>query len=271
MPQLELIPEVLYEAMQPYYVDFDNAPLRNILFRIELVNDVVDNNTILVQAAKGSANSLAQRLAQSLEESGDLKVAAVDDVLHNIGMHSDGLGLNDEGDPTEYVRMESAERDKLSLISDEATALKIQVETPSTDVLFDDDVIELVASSTITWTVEGTEGSQRVKAHMVFPSSLAHIHHYDKVPVHDNLLSPDYKTYKTTSVATQYIEGSLRVWINGIRLTESEQVYVPGPSGPSGTWYATTYTPDYSSGKFVLNRAIDPDDIITIDFDQSVS
>ena len=271
MPHIELVPDVLYEAMQPYYVDFDNLPLRNIIYRQELINNVVDSNTILVQAAKGSANSLALRLAESMEDDGSLKVDAVDDILHNIGAHTDGEGLDDEGATIDFVRMKSSERDKLSLIADEATALQIQVETPSVDVLFDDDLIQVVASDTITWTVEGSSGHQRVKAHMNFPTSIAHRHIYDLVPVHDNLLDPDYQTYKVNSIASAYIEDSLRVYINGFRVSTTEEVYVPGPTGPTGTWYLTTFTPDHENGTFVLNRAIDSDDVIYIDFDLAVS
>ena len=271
MPHIELIPDVLYEAMQPYYVDFDNLPLRNIIIRQELINDVVDANTLLVKAAKVSALTLDMRLNQSLEENGDLKVAAVDDILHNIGAHTDGEGLDALGATIDFVRMTASERDKLSLITDEATALQIQVETPSTDVLFDDDLIQVVASDTVTWTVEGSMGNQRVKAHMNFPVSIAHRHIYDLVPVHNNLLSPDYQTYKVNAIASAYIEDSLRVYINGFRLSTNEEVYVPGPTGPTSTWYLTSFTPSHTTGKFTLNRAIDVDDVIYIDFDLSVS
>jgi hypothetical protein len=271
MPHIELVPDVLYQAMQPYYVDFDNLPLRSIIFRQELINDVVDSNTLLVQSAKGSTGSIAARLAVSLEEDGGIKVDAVDDILHNIGAHEDGLGLDELGDPVEFVRMKSAERDKLDLIADEATAFQIRVVTPSTEVLFDDDLVEFVSSDTITWAVEGEAGSQRLKANMSFPTSMAHRHIYDLVPVHNDLVTPDYQTYKVNSIASPYIEDSLRVYVNGFKLTVNDEIYVPGPTGPTGTWYLTSFTPDHENGMFILSRAIDPDDIIYIDFDLAVS
>jgi len=106
---------------------------------------------------------------------------------------------------------------------------------------------------------------------MNFPPSIAHRHIYDVAPVHDNLTSPDYQTYKVNSIASPYIEDSLRVYINGFRVSTTEEVYVPGPTGPTSTWYLTTFTPDHENGKFVLNRAIDPDDVIYVDFDLAVS
>jgi hypothetical protein len=270
MPHIELVPHVLYEAMQPYYVDFDNLPIKTILYMQELINDVVDSNTLLLQTAKGSTGSLAIRLSQSMEEDGSLKTTAVDDVLHNIGAHIDGSGLDEHGDTIAFVRMKSAERDKLSQISDEATALQIRVQTPSVDVLFDDDLIQVAASDTISWTVEGSLGNQKIKAHMNFPTTMAHRHIYDLVPVHDNLLDPDYQTYKVNSIASPYMEDSLRVYVNGFRISTNQEVYVPGPI-PSETWYLTSFTPDHEAGIFTMNRALDPDDVIYIDFDLSVS
>lgn len=267
MPHIELIQNVLYDGMQPYYVDFDNLPLQNILYRQTLINDVVDANTILVQSAKGSRNSIADRLDESLEQDGSLKTTAVDTSLHNIGAHTDGEGLDALGETVDYVRMLASERDKLELVSDEATALSILVNTPSAAILFNDDLIEMVGSDTVTWEVEGLEGSQILKAHTTFPTSLAHRHIYDATPVPYDILDPDYMEYKVNSVATPYLEDSLKVYINGFKLTTTDEVYVPGPDGLTSTWYLTTFTPNYANGTFILNRALDPDDIIYIDYD----
>jgi hypothetical protein len=271
MPHIDLIPDVLYDAMMPYYVDFDNLPLKNIIYRQELINAVVDSNTILVQSAKGSAYSLAARLAKSLEDDGSLKTDSIDDALHNIGLHTDGEGLDGEGNIVDFVRMKESERDKLSLVSDKATSLQIMIQTPSVEVVFDDDIMQMVASDTVTWTVEGSMGSQKVKAHMNFPTSIAHRHIYDLIPVHYNLITPDYQTYKVNSISSPYIEDSLRVYINGIKISTNEEIYVPGPTGPSSTWYLTSFTPDYENGTFVLNRPVDADDVICIDFDLSLN
>ena len=78
--------------------------------------------------------------------------------------------------------------------------------------------------------------------------------------------SPDYTNYLVNSVATPFIEDSLRVYINGIRLSSSDWVYVPGPDGPDDNWTLTSFTPDHTSGSFEINRTLDSSDIVRIDY-----
>ena len=51
-----------------------------------------------------------------------------------------------------------------------------------------------------------------------FPQSVRHVHYYGIIPVPTNLITPDYIHYQVTSIATPYKAGSLRVYLNGIRL-----------------------------------------------------
>lgn len=263
MPRIELIPEVLYQAMDPYHHSFDNLPLRNILTRQDLVNSAVDNNSEILRDSVGTAGTLSNRLNQSIEEDGSLKTVAVDDTLHNIALHTDG-SVEISGVPVDFVRMQQSERDKLSLITDEATAFKLQVETISTTVLFDNDTVRVVDSDTVTWEVSSPN---EVKANFSFPVAAAHQHFYDRTPIDANLVTPDYTNYKVTSVSTPFIAGSLRVSINGTKLSETGSVYVPDSTGPDGTWTLTTFTGNATGGTFALNRAITASDVIRVDFD----
>lgn len=262
MPQIELIPEVLHQPLDPYHHQFDNLPLRNILTRQDLINYAVDINSNILRDSIGSAGTLANRLAQSIADSGALISAAIDEAEHNIAYHTDGVRTI-SGSDISFVRMLEDERDKLTLISDEATALKVQVVTPSTTQLFTDETLEFVESSTITWSLTAPN---QIKANTTFPADAVHNHFYDLTPVRQNPSGSDYTNWKTTSVPTVFIEDTLRVYINGIRISASDSVYVPGPDGPDDTWTLTTYTPNHSAGTFALNRDIDSDDVIRIDF-----
>lgn len=264
MPNIESIPEVYYQPLQPYQVEFDNLPLSNILFRQMIINNSLDLNNQRTTEAAGSAGSVGNRLDQSLTDSGALKVSAVDDVNHNIAYHEDGF-LMISGEPVNFVRMLEDERDKLALIASEATSLALRFDTigPSeTPVTFDEGILPFADSATITWRLDSGD----IKADTAFPTSAVHQHVYDIDPVAATPLSPDYVNYKTTSLSTAYTDGSLRVTINGARLTESDAIYVPGAT-PSDDYTLITYTTDASAGTFALSTAITIDDVIRIDFD----
>ena len=258
MPDIDKIPEVLHKATDPYHFHFDNIPLESILQRQEVMNFQIDSNAQIIRDASGTEGTVANRLSKSLEDNGDLKPEAIDDVEHNIGAHEDGefMGI-------EYVRMLSDERAKLDSISDEATALKLQFNTVSTTPLFTDETVEFENSDTVTWAITTPN---KVRADLAFPASAAHNHFYDRAPAHASTTSPDYKNYKTTTVATPFISGTLRVHVNGIRLTESVGIWVPPASGPNGTWILTYFVGSPSAGTFTLNRSLDPADITRIDF-----
>jgi hypothetical protein len=62
------------------------------------------------------------------------------------------------------------------------------------------------------------------------------------------------------------MEGSLRVYVNGIRLTASDSIYAAGPLA-SDQWTSMTYTPNAAEGTFAFTPAATEDDVIRIDFD----
>jgi hypothetical protein len=161
--------------------------------------------------------------------------------------------------------MLSSERDKLTLIADEATSLALRFETigPSdTPITFDSGILPFEDSTTVSWRLE----SGKVQADLAFSTSAAHQHIYDIEPTHDVPSTPDYQNYKTTSISTAFIEGSLRVYINGTRLSQDQSVYAPGPT-PADDMVLNSFTPDYLGGTFVLENAITSEDVIRIDFD----
>jgi len=263
MPDIDKIPEVFYNALDPYHFEFDNLPLTNILERQRTINSQVDINAQILRDSEGSAGTLNARLNASLESDGSLKKAAVDDVLHNIATHEDG-SIVISGEPVDFVRMLSDERDKLSLIEDEANNLNLEFETISTTVLFDTGTVKFEPSDTITIEVEAPN---IIKLNSAFPSTAAHNHFYDLTPADATPATPDRKNYKTTTVATPFIEDSLRIYINGVRLTLSDSVFVPGSMGIEEDWLLTSYTSDFAAGTFSLNRSLEVADVIRIDFD----
>jgi hypothetical protein len=256
MPDLSNIEVPLYSPEQPYHWEYDNLPLKALIKRQELINSAVDNNSDVLRDAQGTQGSLSNRLNQSIDEDGNIKASAVNAILHSIGAHEDG-----EYEGIDYVRMLASERDKLNLIADEATDMTIQIEGISQIVLFEQGPIIFEGSDSVTWEVSN---SNHVKAHLGFPLESAHRHYYSIVPV-----TSDYTSFTTNMAATAYVEGSLRVYINGTRIFEDVSIYAPGPL-PTDAWVLNSYTSDFEAGSFVLDVAITEDDVIMIDFDVSL-
>ena len=270
MPQINSIPEALYQPNQPYHYHYDNLPLKNILTRMGLVNIQVDHNTDALFGTGGSVGSLANRLDVSLAEDGTLKSSAVDAALHSIAEHSD---------TDEYVRMTSEERDKLSLVASEANKLFVEIEdtlpTLGEYVTMDAGTLRFRNSSTIFFDFTAPD---IVQAHSLFPAEYAHKHHYNLVPANTIPGAPNYTNFKTTALSTSFVEGSLRVYVNGVRLSDYAVMVCSWSSSSSsssscasgGCCFKATYveSQDYEAGTFSLNRAISEDDVITIDFDE---
>lgn len=267
MPEINKIVPVEYSTLHPYHADYDNLPLRNIITRQEIINGAVDINSEILRESTGSQLTLAARLDRSLDGWGDLEDAAVDKAMHNIAFHTDGTDGY-----TDFVRMEQDERDKLALISDEATALRIRFPTISTASViqeFADETIEIIDSSTISWQVAGNN----IQAITSFEPTALHLHHWGLEPVHSNTVTPDYTHYKTTGTGTptQFISGTLRVFINGVRIFDDVEVYVPRPD--NSAYDLIMFTPDSGDRSFTLSRAINSVNgyayIIHIDFDET--
>lgn len=277
MPDIQSIPEVLYQADQPYHVHYDNLPLRNILNRIGLVNIQVDTNTDILRGASGSAGSLNARLDQSLDAAGYLKTGAVDDANHSISSHVDGGG---------FVRMTDDERAKLQGVLSEANKLEIEIEGLSNNLVAvppsgSNGVLKFRRSSTIFMEFQNPD---TVRIHSVFPPDAAHRHNCDLIPAYDIPSSPTFKNYRTTSVNTPFKEGSLRVYVNGMRMTSvpvkvlnysAAAVTIPNSGGisvfPASSWVNTYIASENpTGGTFELNRSLSPSDVIRIDFDEMI-
>jgi hypothetical protein len=263
MPNINSIPEVLYLPNQPYHYYYDNLPLKNILTRIGLVNIQVDYNTDVLRGSAGSAGSLNNRLDASLEQDGSIKTSSVDSALHNIAYHSDGFDSNG----TEYVRMKKEERNKLESISSEANNLSIEINDGSnlfTIPTESNETLKIRNSSTIEFNFQAPN---ILTAHSVYPPEFAHKHNYNITPAFDIPDGPTYRFFKTSAINTPFIEGTLKVYINGIRITN---VPINVPNSDASSWSPTFIeTQDHLNGTFDLNRSISDQDIIRIDFDQS--
>lgn len=277
MPEINNILPVLYEANQPYHHYYDNLPLKNILARIGMVNLQVDAHSDILRGAGGSTGSLKSRLDVSIEDSGLLKTEAVDDALHNIENHTDS---------DSFVRMTSEERTKLSKIGLQANKFQIEIEDnvptignyitipPDEDQTSSSPAqpakLILRSSNTIFFNFISPNILQ---IHSTFPTDLAHRHRYDLKPAYDNPSEPSYIHFKTTSLSTPFKEGSLRVYVNGVRITDSptETVHVLDLSNSSGNWVETFIeSQDFENGTFSLNRELSVNDVVRIDFDEII-
>jgi hypothetical protein len=272
VPNISNISVPLHNPLDPYHHEFDNAPLKKLITRQELINGAVDSNTDLMIAAIGSAGTLANRLNQSLESDGSLKKTAVDDVDHNIGSHVDGLGESSPGasDSVSFIRMKQDERDKLSLIESGSNSLVAEFTTPSTTVSYTNGNLDFEPSDSISWHISNS----KIYANTTFPATSLHQHVYNDTPVHSDAVTPDYTNYKVNTVSTPYISGSLRVHINGTRLLEDTLVLVPPAANPeldASTWVALKFTATPASGIFVLSSAITLSDVIVVDYDTELS
>jgi hypothetical protein len=258
MPEIDLIQVPLYSPLMPYFWSFDNLPLEALIQREELINFAVDINSDILRGAAGTQGTLAARLNQSIDQNGNLIPAAIDFALHNIGAHTDGAYLG-----TNYVRMLLTERDKLQFVAPDATNMRIEFETISVTNIFNEGPIVFENSESVTWELLNYN---RVQAHITVPLTAIFQPNYDITPAYQNSFSPDYQNYQTTSLSTPFIDGSLRVHVNGIRLTETAVVPVPRVN-PSLPTLLLSYSSDSSSGTFSLTSSIAVSDIIRIDFD----
>ncbi len=261
MPRIELIPEVLYGPLDPIHWEIDNLPLKAILRRQDLINLALDNVIEQMRDAIGTQGSLANRLSQSIEANGDLKTSAVDEAMHSIEAHED---------TDDYVRMTREESDKLEDIADNATNVSLKIYTDNTTFnTFTEGVFTIKPSTTVT---PSFEAPNIMKLHLAFPEEAAHQHYYGVTPVNADEGDPDFINYKVsnTDPVTAFIEGSLKVYINGIRIFEEDEIYVPGPT-VEASWTLLKFTSDAEAGLFELSAALSEDDIIRIDFDVSLT
>jgi hypothetical protein len=236
----KLTPEVEYTGLMPYHQEFDNLPLRNIVANQQIINTFTEQNRQELNNAQADAGSIANRLDQSLDTTGNLKVSAIDEVLHSIEAHSD---------TDTYVRMEAVERARLSLIEDEANFLSIIFDDagPSqTPVPFDTGDVTVANSSSVTWRFQ----NGKIFADLAFSTSSAHRHFYDITPT----MVSGFQSYSLP--VNEFMAGTLRIYINGSRLSESDSIWIPG------------FMP--ADAFVVLDSAITSSDVIKVDFDISL-
>lgn len=283
MPDLSKLPVPKYDPLHPYHWEYDNIPIDTLALRDELINGELEQHAKILRDSCGNQGTLDNRLNQSINEDGSLKSSAIDEAAHNIAEHSDGektvditeldyyndtLNYSDVVNPVPFVRMLEAERDKLAHISPLATNITFEVETPSNVVVIEQGPIALGASAGIQWDITAAvppSTAVTLTPVLTIPIEFAHRHYYDLEPI-----TTDYLSFKVTSVNTPYIDGSLRVYINGVKLTTGYEIYVPG-NLITDEWSLQSFTADPEGGTFELYAAITSDDIIRIDFDVALS
>lgn len=251
MPDLSTATVRRYLGGEAYHHKIDNGPIEDLEARDTLINDAVESMRTILNAAIGSQPDLATRLEQSLNDDGSLLTEAIDDAQHSIEEHTD---------TDDYVRMTAAERAKLTGVAEGAKNFSLNIEFPDESITFSSGELKLVRSDTIAFRQDGTSVAIDVR----FPLSARHVHYYDVTPS-----TTDRRNYVTNTVATPYKEGSLRVYVNGIRLSQSATVPVPVNGVVTSLSYTEGDATDgiVASGDFVLNASITTFDKIRIDFD----
>lgn len=264
MPNINNFPVPSYEALQPYHYIYDNLPIAALVKRQEILSDSIDFNTNVLENSIGSRVDLAARLDQSLTDYGNLKVTAVDNALHNIGYHSDGIY-----DGVEYVRMKLDERQKLAQIKDGANYLSLNINVPtiSNGIFFDDGVLQLNDSPSLKWRFDQPNN---LTADLNYPLESAHIHYYGVTPKSVSI-NPDYKNY-STGLTKPIMNNTLRVFINGTQIFSDFEVFVP-PANPNtnNKWHKNKFSLNNDLISFELLNSLSQFDIIKIDFDVSLA
>ncbi len=246
MPEISTTPVDLFTSNDPYHYHVDNRPLEGLEDRVYIVNAQVDVHDEVLTSAMGTTGTLANRINTSLNSDGTIKTSAIDNALHNIASHVDADG---------FVRMTDAERAKLNLIEAGATNLNIAVETLSTPLLWPEvgNTISMRNSDTISWRYISTG----VYADSVLGSTNQVIHRYDQDPIFDstgvNLIN--------YTVPEEFKSGTLRVFVNGKRITDSVDLLI------DGYYYEEV---DSSLGTFQLKNTIIEPNVIRIDYDKPI-
>jgi hypothetical protein len=221
--------------------------------RQNLINMALDNVIAQMNNAVGTQGTISNRLNQSIAQDGSLKKQAMDDAEHSIDAHADS---------ETYVRMQRAESAKLQLVSDGATNLYIQVVTGQQgELTFSDGALRFVPSNTVTFSVDEPN---ELKFNMVFPEDAAHSHRYGVTAVPADLVHPDWTNYKVST--TPYTGGSLRVYVNGVRLSPDAEIYVPGYM-TTDPWTLLSYEEHPDDGTFTLSTPLSEDDVVIADYD----
>ena len=140
MPRIELIDVPLFNPSDPYHWQYDILPLKNLIFRQEAINSLVDNLRELMDDAIGTQGTVSNRLNQSINPDGSIKKTSIDELQHSIEEHAD---------TTDYVRMTNYERAKLTGIAEESTDVTIEVADSTGEHLLNSGRVKFVESATI--------------------------------------------------------------------------------------------------------------------------
>ena len=261
----------LYQPLWPYNHYYDNLPIEDLANQLFVVNTQASLTEQALESSIGSAGTLAARLAVALEDNGSLRASAVDgaivdgtsDTGHNIAMHQDGV----DGGGTAYVRMLYNERATLENIVSGSTKLPLNISVYSPVLGTPTPVpvgtgLTIGNSDTITWSLSETNIAT---ANAAYTFWLTGGKIYNATPSGSG-------TSFTTPSSLPYISGSLRVYINGIRINPigaaaitiggSSYTYTEGATNDTRGYYVVT------AGDFVLSNSVASNTMLAIDFDR---
>ena len=266
MPDINSLAEVLTQPDWPYHVQYDNLPLKQILLRENMINDAVDANTAILTAAKGTQVDLAARLSVSLNDDGTLKPTSVTNIPID-SIVDDTLDPPVIPPPGPYVKMTAAERAKLGLIKSGANAISVGYigASPAGGQPWSQGIVSINDSATINWSITD-DGSGNVT---MTPQLLTLVNHFYNVTPN----TTDYKNYSIIPI----IPNSLRVYVNGVRLTTDALISVPRNTISSCTssdctmssWMLLSYTSIDTAGTFQLSQAVQNTDVVRVDYNRT--
>jgi len=261
MPNINSLAEVMAQPEWPYHYHYDNLPLKQILLRQDMINAAVDANSQILENAKGTAGDLAARLNKSLLPDGSLKGVAIP--THSIDLVLDSGAVSVDTSQT-YVKMTTLERAKLAGVSSNATALEMRFGATPVDVIFRNESVKFSNSSTITWLIssDSTHTNNSVTAHLATP--------VPQVQVYG--VTPNTTDYRNYSIGQAVVPNSLRVFVNGIRLTSDTTVCVPNrfiSSCTTACWDNFSYVPIDSAGTFQLNAPLTSTHVVRVDYNRT--
>ena len=239
MANLNLIPIRYYDPGEIYHYKIDNRPLEDLAAQVTAVNSDVELIVNALADSSGDLSSLSSFLNVAHNPDGSLKVSAIDDI-NSSAYNSEKTSIEDHVDTDDYVRMTAIERSKLNGIVTAANSFLLQVNEES--------AISGTVSFEDSSSVEVTKSDNTVTFKTTLSHDSLHAHYYDEIPTP----APDGLN-AIFSVATAYIEGSLRVYLNGIREVDISEL-------------------DPTAGVFEFTSIIpDPADSIRVDYNIDVS
>lgn len=218
MANINSIPIRFYNTSDPYTSTVDNRPIEDLNARIVMVNTHLESLFLEIVSARGSEQSLNQRLSASLLANGGIDPNATFNVL--------AANVVEENTPSENDRvwMTRKEKYKLSLIENGSNVFRILL--PNENSPLEGDVRLIVGNTIRISRKPSKDGKDLLYIDTVLSADRLHEHRYDQriLSFNDGIANIDLSGEKI-------ISGSLKVFLNGIRLRKDQFLEIVDSDG----------------------------------------